>query len=242
MANWKINNVNKYTSPPFNVGDVVVGDLNENGNIVNVIRDFNGKHTTFGFAKRDLTEIVADSNNSDSSKKIVIKSLKSKYGLIIGSTLGMITGLFIAHHKDKKGWGYLGFAIIGAIAGSALGAAVDYVIKKKSDATSTNIDNTDSLIDSKSNSDDAAKLYGSMVSASGKSPITKDEFIKKYSSLSEKGKLAAKEYVDLSVQFMGKIKKGEIKKEDAFKEMLKIEPLIISKYGESALKELVNLF
>lgn len=51
--------------------------------------------------------------------------------LIIGlASLGLAAGLWYAYKNDKKFWGYVGFALLGNIAGAATGRIVSSLILK----------------------------------------------------------------------------------------------------------------
>jgi hypothetical protein len=45
--------------------------------------------------------------------------------------LGSLAGLYYAFSKKKSGWGYVGFFIVGGIAGSIVGSTIEYVMKPK---------------------------------------------------------------------------------------------------------------
>lgn len=49
--------------------------------------------------------------------------------------IGSLAGLYYAFSKKKSGWGYVGFFIVGGIAGSIIGSTVEYVIKPKQSPT-----------------------------------------------------------------------------------------------------------
>lgn len=49
--------------------------------------------------------------------------------------LGSLAGLYYAFSKKKSAWGYVGFFIVGGIAGSIVGSTIQYVIKPKQEPT-----------------------------------------------------------------------------------------------------------
>ena len=51
--------------------------------------------------------------------------------------IGSLAGLYYAFSKKKSGWGYVGFFIVGGIAGGIIGSTVEYVIKPKSPTPTT---------------------------------------------------------------------------------------------------------
>ena len=59
------------------------------------------------------------------------------------SGVGMLGGLFYAFKTKKKFWGYVGFAVLGSIAGSITGGIISQVVpKKKTETKGDNLNNS----------------------------------------------------------------------------------------------------
>lgn len=67
LKRYKILKTNKFSEPPFKVGDIVEGTLDSNGFLI-VTRDFEGnKDVQFQFGKRDFQEVNQKKSSSNNS-------------------------------------------------------------------------------------------------------------------------------------------------------------------------------
>lgn len=63
---------------------------------------------------------------------IKYKKMDKKTQLITGmAALGFAAGIYYAYKNDKKFWGYVGFALLGQIAGMATGNIVSSLMIKE---------------------------------------------------------------------------------------------------------------
>ena len=77
--------------------------------------------------------------NLVAQKKDDVKQVnKADSTINILSTLGAIGGLYYAYSKGKGFWGYVGFFVLGSIAGHLAGNVVSAVIPSKKTTTADN--------------------------------------------------------------------------------------------------------
>lgn len=240
MAKYKILKTNSYTSPPFNVGDIVDGKLGSTGQVVNVVRDFNGKHTTFGFSIKDLVAVddnalpKTDKDNIQTTNEDFAKKVKLYGRIITASSIGgLALGLLFAYKRKSKvggyiGWGLLGSAIFGGTAFAIYG-------KKMVQATLGNVaDNLGSTQTSGEKPLDGQSVLNKLNELNG-TPVDESkakDFLDTYNSLNDKEKLA---YTELML--MG----GNCKKNspnDIMACYVKGQQDLVSKYGAETLKNL----
>ena len=58
--------------------------------------------------------------------------MQNRKATVILSSLGALAGLAYAFKQEKKFWGYVGFFILGSVAGSLVGTIVDNTLLNKS--------------------------------------------------------------------------------------------------------------
>lgn len=135
---YKILKTNKFSEPPFKVGDIVEGTLDSNGFLV-VKRDFEGnKNVQFQFAKDEFEQVGSTTTSGSASGEKVTKSDKSDFWSLKNPfhytvIAGAIIGFFYAKNKAKN---ILASTLIGAGIGGGLGIVANKFMGKKT-TTST---------------------------------------------------------------------------------------------------------
>ena len=240
MAKYKILKTNKWTSPPYKVGDIVEGVPMSTGGVINVIGSLDGKKITFGFSNSDLSLINENNESATKTPATDISSVNEDfankvklYGRIItaSSIGGLALGLFFAYKRKSKvggyiGWGLLGSAIFGGTAFAIYG-------KKMVQATLGNVaDNIGSTQTSGEKPLDATavikieeEMYGKALDS-----VAKARFMNFYNSLLDKEKLA---YVDI-IYVAPNCKKNN--STNIMSCLVEGQRALISKYGEDTIK------
>ena len=144
---YKILITNKFSEPPFKVGDIVEGTVTvDSDGFLLVKKDFGGKNVQFQFDKGEFQEVNQEKSSSNSTlDKDLNNSNKADKKLTILSTIGGLAGLYYAYSKKKSFWGYIGFMILGGIAGSLVANVVTKMKKPKLADSTKNTNSTTKL-------------------------------------------------------------------------------------------------
>jgi hypothetical protein len=142
MAKYKVlDNISSTEGAKFFKGEVLEGTpKSDKSSFINVIRknSFGNNNTLMeGF---DL-EKVDDSTpltTPEEFAKLAKEGNKFDKTVSILSTIGALGGLYFAYSKKKGFWGYVGFMVLGGIAGSLAGNIVNGIRKKKTTSSSDN--------------------------------------------------------------------------------------------------------
>lgn len=118
-------------------GITVTGDVMKTGSgqeYLKVETNNGNIKTIFNVPLSELEKIDYEGLKFGSANTTTTDYMPSKTQVLLGIA-GAIGGLYFAYKTKRSGWGYLGFFILGSIAGNALGYALNYATKK-SDGTS----------------------------------------------------------------------------------------------------------
>ncbi len=160
---YKILKTNKFSEPPFKVGDIVEGTLDSNGFLI-VKRDFEGKNVQFQFGKDEFEQVgstTTTTSGSASGEKEVTKSdfwsLKNPFHYTV--IAGAIIGFFYAKNKAKN---ILASTLIGAGIGGGLGIVANKFMGKNTTSTKSSGDKAGSGSSDKVTDD---KLIDAMINS-----------------------------------------------------------------------------